>query len=473
MGGDSLRVGTILLSKYTLESVLGEGGMGVVVSARHLSLNERVAIKFLLPAAVENPEVVARFLQEARAAVRIRSEHVARVFDVGNLETGEPYMVMEHLEGSDLSHLLQTRGPLPVEQTVDCIIQACVALAEAHRLGIIHRDLKPANLFLTTRADGSPLIKVLDFGISKATLLGPDAVSLTQTSVAMGTPYYMSPEQLRSARSVDVRSDIWSLGITMFELLAGRAPFMGETLAELCVAVLTNETPRLREVRPDVPPELEAIVQRCLEKSPERRYQNMGELALALSEFGSASSRLLARRSASLSGAPRESLPPDLLSPGPSSPTVVSQNQAPPVRANQARDVGLVSDATILAPTSAPKRPVWPLALAVSVVGAGVLGWSLRSPPPAPAAVAPAVSASEARGAPSAQPLVPPEPEPKASASPAVSTAAVVAMAVPTSKPAGSVRRAASATTATASPPAPSPAKTPATSAHKDPEIGY
>src|SRR4051794_2316718 len=167
-----VNVGDILAGKYQVERVLGVGGMGVVVSAKHLTLGERVAIKFLLPQALARTDVVKRFLQEGQAAARLRSEHVARVHDVGTLEDGAPFLVMEYLDGHDISQVIRDKGPLSVESAVDYVLQACEALAEAHAIGIIHRDLKPSNLFLIKRLDGTPSIKLIDFGISKVTLPG-------------------------------------------------------------------------------------------------------------------------------------------------------------------------------------------------------------------------------------------------------------------------------------------------------------
>src|SRR5579863_6621840 len=218
--------GEILDGKYRVDRVLGVGGMGIVVAATHVALNQRVAIKFLLPAAVGNPQIIERFAREARAAVQIQSEHVARVTDVGTLPTGSPYMVMEFLEGSDLAAAIERGGAMPVAQAVGFVLQACEAIAEAHALGIVHRDLKPANLFLARRAGRDPMVKVLDFGISKTK---DAAAGLTQTSSVMGSPYYMAPEQMMSSKDVDVRSDIWALGIILYELLSGKAPFQGDT----------------------------------------------------------------------------------------------------------------------------------------------------------------------------------------------------------------------------------------------------
>jgi serine/threonine-protein kinase len=282
-----IREGDILAGKYRVERLLGIGGMGVVVAASHVQLETKVAIKFLLPDMLSSREAVARFAREARAAVKITSEHVARIFDVGTLENGAPYMVMEFLEGGDLSGWIQQRGPLPVEQAVEFVLQASVAVADAHGLGIIHRDLKPANLFCVRRTDGRLLIKVLDFGISKVTQFGASGpgTSHTQTSALMGSPLYMSPEQMQSAKNVEAQTDIWALGIILFELLAGKTPFVGETLPEVVLNIATKPPPSLRSFRPDVPPALEAVVLRCLEKEPRARDRNVGELALALLPF--------------------------------------------------------------------------------------------------------------------------------------------------------------------------------------------
>jgi serine/threonine-protein kinase len=279
--------GQILLGKYRIERVLGVGGMGVVVAATHTTLEERVAIKFLLPEALRNPEAVARFLREARAAVRIKSEHVARVTDVGTLETGAPYMIMEYLDGGDLGVLAQKRGAMPFELAVEYILQACEALAEAHGLGIIHRDLKPSNLFVVTRADGSPSVKVLDFGISKVTGMGASGsdLGMTKTTTIMGSPLYMSPEQMASSRDVDPRTDIWALGAILFELLTGRVPFQADTITQLCAMILQQQAEPLRNHRPDAPEGLQVVIARCLEKDRNRRYANVAELANALAPF--------------------------------------------------------------------------------------------------------------------------------------------------------------------------------------------
>jgi serine/threonine-protein kinase len=279
--------GQILAGKFRIERVLGQGGMGVVVAATHIQLDERVALKFLLPEALGNPEAVARFAREARAAVKIKSEHVARVSDVGTLESGSPYMVMEYLDGQDLADWVRNSGAMRAPEAVEFVLQACEAIAEAHALGIVHRDLKPANLFVTRRVDGSPCIKVLDFGISKLTVPGSTSdMGMTKTSTVMGSPLYMSPEQMSSTRNVDQRTDIWALGIILYEVLTGRVPFEAETMPQLCGMILQDPPRPLRELRPDVPDGLQWVVLRCLEKNRDARFTSIAELAAALAPFG-------------------------------------------------------------------------------------------------------------------------------------------------------------------------------------------
>jgi tRNA A-37 threonylcarbamoyl transferase component Bud32 len=315
----SVGVGDVLDGKYRVEGVLGTGGMGVVVAARHLQLDERVALKFLLPEALANEEAVMRFEQEARAAVKITSEHVARVIDVGALESGAPYIVMELLEGSDLSAWIREKGVLPIEQAVEFVLHASEAIAEAHALGIVHRDLKPANLFVVRRKDGLDSVKVLDFGISKVRKSGVDDMSGTKTSVIMGSPFYMSPEQMRASKDVDPQSDIWALGVILYELLAGQTPFAAETYAETCVRVMTEPHRPLRELRPDVPPALADAIDKCLVKDRRERHADVAEFAMALQDFCPRRAKASVERILGVLGRDRAStaLPPHPLSHGP------------------------------------------------------------------------------------------------------------------------------------------------------------
>jgi serine/threonine-protein kinase len=280
-------VGDVIAGKFRIERLLGRGGMGAVFAAHHEFLNQRVALKLVLGSIAQNKEARDRFLNEARAAFGIQSEHIARVLDVGE-DGGRPFMVLEYLEGSDLAHIVEQRGPLPVQEAVDYVMQALDAIGQAHAKGIIHRDLKPANLFIVRGADGQGVVKVLDFGISKMTNpLAPDSGGMTSTKAMLGSPYYMSPEQLRSSRTVDARTDIWALGIILHELLTGEVPYKGDNLGELFANILEQDAPPIGAKRPDVPVELQNIVLRCLQRKADHRYGNVWELAKDLVRFAS------------------------------------------------------------------------------------------------------------------------------------------------------------------------------------------
>jgi serine/threonine protein kinase len=293
--------GEVLMGKYRVERVLGVGGMGAVVEARHIQLDDRVAIKFLLASMSLNGEVIARFLREGKAAAKIRNEHVVRVFDVGTLENGAPYMVMEFLQGHDLANIVAEHGKMPVAQAIDWVLEACEAIAEAHAAGIVHRDLKPANLFVHEKSDGSHTVKVLDFGISKLSEAADAAnFGITKTQAVMGSPRYMSPEQMRSSRNVDARSDIWALGTVLHELLSGAPPFDAETMPELCARILAEPPPSLWKFRQDLPQGLEEALIAALQKDPSYRYQNVAQFAAALAPFGSPAATTSAQRAARL-----------------------------------------------------------------------------------------------------------------------------------------------------------------------------
>jgi eukaryotic-like serine/threonine-protein kinase len=293
---NGIREGEILAGKYRIGKTLGAGAMGAVVAAHHLILDEKVAIKFMHAHPMDRAGAVARFVHEARAAVRIRNEHVVRIFDIAVLQSGPPYIVMEYLDGCDLAVKLRRTGRLRLEEAVDYILEACEAMAEAHRLGIVHRDLKPANLFLSERNGSPPSIKVLDFGISKTVHLVPTTLGLdetvlsagvTQAKAILGSPFYMSPEQMESATDVDARADIWALGVTLFELVTGSYPYTGSSLIQVYSKMISKDSSVWRAALVDRPAGLQAILARCLAHDRQNRYASVGEFAGALAPFGS------------------------------------------------------------------------------------------------------------------------------------------------------------------------------------------
>jgi serine/threonine protein kinase len=296
-------VGQVLAGKYRLERIIGAGGFGRVFAARHLVLDQPVAVKVMKDHADCPVDVVKRFLREGRIVARMRSEHVARVHDVGVLDGGAPYIVLEYLEGQDLAARLMAGGPLAVPDAVDHVLQACHALAEAHVLGIVHRDLKPANLFCTRTVDGAPLTKVLDFGLAKVSsqAIGLGGQSLTKSQHVLGSPAYIAPEQLVSPRQVDSRADVWSLGVVLFELLTGRLPFDGNSAGEMCLKVMYESPLALGTLAPHLPPAVVAIVDRCLSKEPAGRFAGVPELCTALSPLGGAQAPVLFRQICAIS----------------------------------------------------------------------------------------------------------------------------------------------------------------------------
>jgi serine/threonine-protein kinase len=277
--------GTVFADKYVIETQLGVGAAGVVYSATHTDLRQRVAIKILRGT---DGFGIERMIREARAALALQSEHVVRVMDVGRDREGRAFIVMEQLTGDDLGSVLRGRVRFSIAEAVDYVLQACAGIAEAHARGIVHRDLKPSNLFLTRRADGSPLVKVLDFGISKSIEDADSEASITGPTQVVGSPLYMSPEQIYGASSVDHRADIWSLGVIIFRFLTGKAPFggSGKGVSGALASVVIDATPSARALVPEVPVELDRVVMRCLSKSPDDRPSSVAELAARLAPFG-------------------------------------------------------------------------------------------------------------------------------------------------------------------------------------------
>jgi len=293
-----LNAGELVGGKYRISSKLGEGGMGVVFRATHIDLNCDVAIKVIRQELNQQPELIARLMQEARAAAQIRSEHVCRVLDVARLANGSPYVVMEYLQGRNLASVLDSRGRFSEPVAVDYLLQGCEAIAEAHRAGIVHRDLKPENLFLAEFPDGRRAIKVLDFGISKVTTSWENLTgkSLTNPSSAMGSPHYMAPEQMTAASEVDARADIWALGAILHQLLTGQLAFDGDSLPAVCAAVLQSAPIPIREYLPELSPGLEAAISLCMVKDREQRLGSVAELARLIAAFGSSHAEQSAAR---------------------------------------------------------------------------------------------------------------------------------------------------------------------------------
>jgi serine/threonine-protein kinase len=295
----SIVLGATLVGKYRIDEKLGEGGMGVVYGGTHLELKTRVAIKFLLADAARDPRAKARFLREARLAASIEGEHSTRIHDVTTDEQGRPFLVMEYLAGETADARLRREERLPLTDAVSIVLQLLDALAEAHARGLIHRDVKPANLFLTQRPGEELWVKVLDFGISKATDEGREKESITLTAprTLLGSPEYMSPEQLRDSANVDLRSDLWACGVTLFELLTGKMPFQADTLPDLCAKVISTPPQTLADVgAADVPSEIQLLIAKCLEKDPALRPRNAYEVAVALAPFASDGGRALLPR---------------------------------------------------------------------------------------------------------------------------------------------------------------------------------
>ena len=364
--------GATVAGKYVVERVLGEGGMGVVVKATQTQLGRTVAIKFLKPEAIEKPAVVERFDREARALGRLASDHVTHVIDVDKLDDGSPFIVMEYLDGEDLATVVEREGPLPVPVAVGYVLEACEAIAAAHAMRIVHRDLKPSNLFLARRVGQKPIVKVLDFGISKVM---DEDVSLTKTSSGLGSALYMAPEQMRNAKGCDERADLWALGIILYELLTGVPPYDGESVHEVVANVLEQNRVKLSDRLPSVPPEIDALVEACLVLDPKKRIDTVAQVAERIAPFGPPGSAEAVERVRALLGV------------GPTEPLVVP---GPATQRSSPRDVDAIATAkteehlgvplSAARPLSGNGRLVLGAALVVIGIAGAALAVGLRRP---------------------------------------------------------------------------------------------
>ena len=455
MGVERPAIGRVIGGKYRIERPLGAGAWAQVFLAEHVDLHSKVAIKILTNWQNCGEKQLGRFLREARSAARLKTIHVCRVLDVGRTEEGAPFTVLEHLDGTDFQHVVEERGQLDPATAVEYVLQACEGLAEAHASGIVHRDLKPANMFLTASPDGSPLVKILDFGISKEMTGQKIDIHLTRSTDLLGTPFYMSPEQLRDAAEVDARTDIWSMGVILWRMLSGVMPFEGGSFAELCVSIMTGPPPS-RGLE-QIPSGLVDTLYRCLEKDPARRFENVRQLAGALSHWlsGEESSRVsrISRVLARYGSAAEQTAggPPRLATPVP----VAAIGALDPTADGGAPSLAVTTPLPFASPAAGPRwrRMVFIASIAAGLAMAGVAIILLLSRDDAPSAAAPHDAAPSA-----AQPTaVAAEPPP----APAAVDAAPAPAAVPPRAP---VRRAIHKKKPA---PAPAPAKPPPTSLYE------
>ena len=348
-----VKVGSVIAGKYRVEGLLAAGGMGAVFRAHHEILDKPVAIKLIRPELASRRDIAQRFLREARAAAKIQSDYVARVTDVDLLEEKTPYMVMEFLEGDDLATVMDAQAKLPIAQAVDYALEALLGLEAAHAKGVVHRDLKPSNLFIERREGSARRVKLLDFGISKVMEgEGDDGLKAGATTGAgqlLGTPRYMSPEQVASSKNVDLRTDLWAVGMILYEMVSGSYPFEGWSSGTILAKILTAPIAPLAEMRPEVPAELSAVVAKSLAKERDERYLSAGAMIGALGPFASKRMRavLLARDDAANDN-------PESMRPPPIAPVSQATPEPPTRREGPPRDV---VDAPTKLHRSAATRP--------------------------------------------------------------------------------------------------------------------
>ena len=480
-GGIGIAPGVVLDGKYLVGRIIGAGAVGIVFEAKNVELDETVAIKCLRPEMLVDAAMVARFAREAKAAAAIKSEYVATVHDVGTTEDGAPYIVMEYLDGKDLGAAVLEGGVLPARTAVEYALQCCEALAVAHAKGIVHRDIKPENLLLTERAGGMRIVKVLDFGISKTALTGSifqNELPIVKTVNLMGTPLYMSPEQVRVSDSVDVRSDIWSLGMVIYEILTGRTAFNGQSITEICAQIIESPPDPIELHRNDLPSGLVEVIAKCLQKDVARRYQNVAELALALMPFGPKRTRLNVERAiAVLQAAGQVGAHLTFDSTVPPATTDPPMPPIPPASSLPSGLLGMPQSVPV--PSSHPppaKRPMgfWIGVAAVSalallgiglLLGRGSASKATPTPVAMPSVAPPAMTTAAAAAATTSSPAPSVAPEP--------SVTAAATAAKPTARPTAPVAWPPPHTTTPAAPAARPSAKPKGAATGEEPDLGY
>ncbi len=406
----SFSIGATIVGKYRIERVLGQGGMGTVFLAQHLLLERPVALKLLRADSSEHPGATERLLREGRALARLRGNHIARVLDVEAPDNGPCFLVLEYLEGEDLSALLDRSGLLPVNQALSYVLQACEGLLEAHAYGIVHRDIKPSNLFVTTMPDGTQGLKVIDFGISKDTVVSS---ALTQSHSMIGSPCYMAPEQMRAGANVDARADIWSLGVVLYELLTGNLPHQGASMLEICACILESAPKSPKSQRPELPDAVDAAVRKCLARDPAERFTSVSELARAIAQYsGTSTERLAWILPSELDEARSRVRDSDRKSSVPSQGIRTQQDEQPGKRRLSPRLALLVAILFafgVLGFFGAKRRPTATAASAAATQASVAVERVLTAPSAASAATVPA-------SAPSVQPVLPSTPAPRVTA---------------------------------------------------------
>jgi serine/threonine-protein kinase len=356
--------GSTIAGRFQVERVVGIGGMGAVLEAQNVSLGQRVALKVLRRELIHDKDAQARFDQEARIVAQLNTEHVVRVHDLGRTEHGEPFIVMELLAGKTFDHLIEEPTALGVAEAVDLVAEAAVGIAVAHAHGLVHRDVKPGNLFVAAQSDGRSIVKVLDFGLTKVTR--SDVLRLTSSASIFGTPLYMSPEQIMSAKKVDHRADQHALAMVLFELLTKSPPYMDESVSAITVKIATEPPPSARSFRADVPPALDAVIQKALAKTPDGRFEDIAAFALSIAAFGTDRGRDAARRAATALNRPPAIPDPATL--------------VPTQHARTPQTVRGWSSARRARPA---RRQPWAIAVGITAalgVGAAVVAWRLSQP---------------------------------------------------------------------------------------------